>query len=131
MFRLSESLQELKMPFSGRFAVFSATDKHSVLYLKILNDPPVIPTSFIYFEAWKVQEGIRIEGSLLTCEGGTMNCGPGKHFHGARYLTPFSPDFPHFEVGNKNVSYQLSVVTHHDPYFFQFRYSLTLTVVSS
>ncbi|KAL9954088.1 hypothetical protein ACROYT_G041582 [Oculina patagonica] len=44
-------------------------------------------------EAWKVHEGIQIEGLLLTCEHANK-----KHFHGARYLKPFSPAFPHFEV---------------------------------
>ena len=80
----------------------SATRKK--VLLKILNRRnrfEKFPTHSIYFEAWKVHKGIRIEGLLLTCEG-TDSCRPDKCFHGARYKQPFSPDFPHFEVGNNN-----------------------------
>ena len=82
------------------------TKENRVLF-NILNDPPrsfeKFPTLSIYFEAWKVHKGIRIEGLLLTCEG-TDKCRPwpDKCYHGARYKQPFSPDFPHFEVGNNN-----------------------------
>ena len=45
--------------------------------------------------------GIRVEGCLLTCEGAEV-CPTCKddptEYHGARYLTPFSPEHPHFEV---------------------------------
>lgn len=45
--------------------------------------------------------GIRVEGCLLTCEG-AETCPTCKddptEYHGARYLTPFSPEHPHFEV---------------------------------
>ena len=61
------------------------------------------PIHSIYFEAWQVDKGIRIEGLLLTCEG-MESCRPDrKHFHGSRYKQPFSPDFPHFEVGDNSI----------------------------
>lgn len=45
--------------------------------------------------------GIRVEGCLLTCEGAeacpTCKDDPAE-YHGARYLTPFTPEHPHFEV---------------------------------
>lgn len=62
-------------------------------------------THYIYFKAWEVLKGIRIEGLLLTCEG-TKSCRKEKCFHGARYIHPFSPDFPHFEVGNGNIVHE-------------------------
>ena len=30
------------------------------------------------------------------------DCSPFRHLHGARYLTPFSLEFPHFEVSGSN-----------------------------
>ncbi|KAJ7390558.1 hypothetical protein OS493_024596 [Desmophyllum pertusum] len=60
-------------------------------------DQGVLPTGK---EAWQSM-GIRIEGCLLTCEGAEA-CPTCKNdptdYHGARYLTPFSPEYPHFEV---------------------------------
>ena len=56
------------------------------------------------FKAWK-SEGVRIEDSLLTYEGiefcQTCKDQPAvsQRNHGARYLVPFSPECPHFEVG--------------------------------
>ncbi|XP_078372242.1 uncharacterized protein LOC144655919 isoform X2 [Oculina patagonica] len=51
-------------------------------------------------KAWQSM-GIRVEGCLLTCEGAeacpTCKDDP-TECHGARYLTPFSPEHPHFEV---------------------------------
>ncbi|CAH3032231.1 unnamed protein product, partial [Porites lobata] len=51
-------------------------------------------------KAWQSQ-GIRIQGCLLICEGSefcsTCKDDP-KKYHGARYIFPFSPDCPHFEV---------------------------------
>ncbi|XP_078372504.1 uncharacterized protein LOC144656151 isoform X2 [Oculina patagonica] len=51
-------------------------------------------------KAWQSQ-GIRIEGCLLICEGSeccsTCKDDPSDN-HGARYLFPFSPETPHFEV---------------------------------
>ena len=41
---------------------------------------------------WQVHRGITVEGHYLTCEGDKKN------WYGARYLKPFSPEFPHFEV---------------------------------
>ena len=45
--------------------------------------------------------GIRVEGCLLTCEGAeacpTCKDDPAE-YHGARYLTPFSPEHSRFEV---------------------------------
>ena len=45
--------------------------------------------------------GIRVEGCLLTCEGAdacvVCKDEPRQH-HGARYLTQFSKEHPHFEV---------------------------------
>ena len=47
--------------------------------------------------------GIRVEGCLLTCEGADA-CVACKKYrstspdHGARYLTQFSKEHPHFEV---------------------------------
>ena len=61
--------------------------------------------SFCYFEAWNVHPGIRIQGYHLTCDEVTRcpECGPGEgHWPGARYLTRFTKEFPHFEVGNDN-----------------------------
>jgi len=54
-------------------------------------------------EAWQLHAGIRVEGPLLTCVGmakcSECNRRPSKqHWPGARYLTAFSPEFPHFEV---------------------------------
>ena len=54
---------------------------------------------FPYFEAWQVHKGVQIDGLLLSCER-TADCPDSEHVHGARYLTPFSPAFPHFEVSS-------------------------------
>ncbi|XP_068736972.1 uncharacterized protein [Montipora capricornis] len=52
-------------------------------------------------QAW-VSRGISVEECLLTCEGAKLCdlCKPEKpwKYHGARYLIPFSLEFPHFEV---------------------------------
>jgi len=56
-------------------------------------------------EAWNVHPGIRIQGYHLTCDEVTRcpECGPGEgHWPGARYLTRFTKEFPHFEVSNDN-----------------------------
>lgn len=57
----------------------------------------VIPTGP---KAWQSQ-GIRVQGCLLTCEG-SLFCSTCKddpaEYHGARYIFPFSPETPHFEV---------------------------------
>lgn len=54
----------------------------------------------IFREAW-ISMGIRVEGCLLTCEGAeackVCKDEPHEH-HGARYLTAFSEEHPHFEV---------------------------------
>ena len=42
----------------------------------------------------------------MTCEDARHcpECGPSKrHWPGARYLKSFSPEFPHFEVGDDNL----------------------------
>ena len=65
--------------------------------------------SFCYFEAWNVHPGIRIEGNHLTCEDVTRcpECSPGEdHWPGARYLTRFTKEFPHFEVSNDNLGHK-------------------------
>lgn len=52
-------------------------------------------------EAWNVHPGIRIEGNHLTCKDETRcpECSPGEdHWPGARYLTRFTKEFPHFEI---------------------------------
>lgn len=57
----------------------------------------------LFFQAWK-SEGIKIEGSLLmyegieTCQKCRNNPTISQRNHGARYLVPFSPECPHFEV---------------------------------
>lgn len=52
------------------------------------------------FQAWQ-SKGVSIDGSQLTCEGSEF-CTTCKDdpvdFHGARYLVPFTPEFPQFEV---------------------------------
>ncbi|XP_073258533.1 uncharacterized protein [Porites lutea] len=52
-------------------------------------------------KAWK-SRGIRIQGCLLTYEGSQFCSTCRDNFsapiHGARYMFPFSPDSPHFEV---------------------------------
>ena len=57
--------------------------------------------------------GITVEGCLLTCEGAeacpTCKDDPAE-YHGARYLTPFTPEHPHFEVLHND---QMPVY-HHD-----------------
>ena len=56
-----------------------------------------------FFQAWK-SEGIKIEGSLLmyegieSCQKCKNNPTVSQRNHGARYLVPFSPECPHFEV---------------------------------
>lgn len=60
-------------------------------------DQGMLPTGQ---KAWQSQ-GITIENSLLVCEGGNFceTCkGESDECHGARYLVPFSPEFPHLEV---------------------------------
>ncbi|KAJ7393955.1 hypothetical protein OS493_003624 [Desmophyllum pertusum] len=60
-------------------------------------DEGILPTGP---SAWE-SKGIRVEGCLLACEGGTFctTCKvESEEDHGARYLVPFSPEFPHFEV---------------------------------
>ncbi|KAJ7393952.1 hypothetical protein OS493_003621 [Desmophyllum pertusum] len=60
-------------------------------------DEGMLPTGPMAWES----KGIRVEGCLLACEGGTFctTCkGESEECHGARYLIPFSPEFPHFEV---------------------------------
>jgi len=60
-------------------------------------DQGMLPTGQ---KAWQSQ-GIKIENSLLVCEGGNFceTCkGESDECHGARYLVPFSPEFPHLEV---------------------------------
>ncbi|XP_068736342.1 uncharacterized protein [Montipora capricornis] len=62
------------------------------------SDKNVLPTGP---QAW-VSRGISVEECLLTYEGAKLCdlCTPEKpwKYHGARYLIPFSPEFPHFEV---------------------------------
>ena len=56
--------------------------------------------------------GIRVEGCLLTCEGAeacpTCKDDPAE-YHGARYLTPFTPEHPHFEVLHNDQMYFLCI----------------------
>ena len=62
-----------------------------------------------FFQAWK-SEGIKIEGSLLmyegieSCQKCRNNPTVSQRNHGARYLVPFSPECPHFEVWHRNVN---------------------------
>ena len=57
--------------------------------------------SFDWIQAWD-SKGISVEECLLTYEGAKMcdRCTPEKlwKYHGARYIIPFSLEFPHFEV---------------------------------
>lgn len=72
-------------------------------------------TTFSFLQAWQSQ-GIRIEGCLLVCEGGNFceTCeGESEECHGARYLVPFSPEFPHFEVRMGEISSERRV--HYNP----------------
>ena len=73
--------------------IFSCNKHLSCTYSYMLLFP-------IFPEAWK-SFGIRVEGCLLTCEGAeaceVCKDEPNEH-HGARYLTPFSKEHPHFEV---------------------------------
>ena len=52
-------------------------------------------------QAWD-SKGISVEECLLTCEGAKLCdlCKPENpwKYHGARYIIPFSLEFPHFEV---------------------------------
>ena len=45
---------------------------------------------------WEHRVGMRIEGNFLTC----IDVEEHKNY-GARYLKPFSAEFPHFEVSSK------------------------------
>ena len=69
---------------------------------------PFILSRF-FFQAWK-SEGIKIEGSLLmyegieSCQKCRNNPTISQRNHGARYLVPFSPECPHFEVCHRNVN---------------------------
>ena len=62
-----------------------------------------------FFQAWK-SEGIKIEGSLVmykgieSCQKCRNNPAVSQRNHGARYLVPFSPECPHFEVWHWNVN---------------------------
>ncbi|XP_044172678.1 uncharacterized protein LOC114966353 [Acropora millepora] len=62
------------------------------------SDKNVLPTGP---QAWD-SKGISVEECLLTCEGAKLCdlCKPGTtwNYHGARYIIPFSLEFPHFEV---------------------------------
>ena len=57
--------------------------------------------SFDWIQAWDGR-GISVEECLLTCEGAKLCdlCKPENpwKYHGARYIIPFSLEFPHFEV---------------------------------
>ena len=57
--------------------------------------------SFDWLQAWD-SKGLSVEECLLTCEGAKMcnRCTPENlwKYHGARYVIPFSLEFPHFEV---------------------------------
>ena len=70
--------------------------------------------SFCYLEAWNVHPGIRIEGNHLICEDVTPcpECSHSVKYHwpGARYLTRFTKEFPHFEVSNDNLGHKGIIV---------------------
>ena len=51
-----------------------------------------------YSKMWEHAKRIRIEGPLLTCKDVEENKG-----YGARYLQPFSAEFPHFEVSSNMI----------------------------
>ena len=47
---------------------------------------------------WEHRKGMRIEGPLLTCNDVEEN-----KEYGARYLKPFSAEFPDFEVSSNMI----------------------------
>ncbi|KAL9952839.1 hypothetical protein ACROYT_G040152 [Oculina patagonica] len=79
--------------------VLQETEKNRQMVSQILNTTFESQSSDqgVDSKMWKFNRRIiRIEGLLLTYDGGKGKWG--RDTNGARYLKPFSPEFPHFEV---------------------------------